>query len=130
MTEGADHPLIWIGRADYGRLLRAAEGLAARAPELSAVLSRELERAIVRPDADLPRTVVRMGSRALFRRAEGVSAEWGVLVYPDQPATEGRISVASPLGAALIGLREGDRMAYLDADGTTRRLSVERVLPA
>lgn len=130
MTEGADRPLIWIGRADYGRLLRAVDGLAARTPAVSAFLSGELARAIVRPDGELPRTIVRMGSRVLFRRADGMPLEWGELAYPDQPAGDGRITVASPLGVALLGLREGARMPYVDADGTGRWLSVERVLPA
>lgn len=130
MNEGADRPLIWIGRADYGRLLRAMDRLAAQAPDVSAFLSRELERAIVRADGDLPQTIVRMGSRVLFRRDDGLPPEWGTLVYPDQPLTQGQITVASPLGVALLGLREGARMPFTNADGTTRWLSVERVLPA
>lgn len=130
MTQTSDRPLIWIGRADYGRLLRAMDRLAVQAPDVSAFLSRELDRAIVRPEGELPRTIVRMGSRVRFRRADDMPFEWGALVYPDQPAAEGRISVASPLGVALLGLREGADMAYVDADGRTRRLSVERVLPA
>lgn len=129
-TKGMDRPPIWIGRADYGRLLRAVDGAVAQAPEVSAFLSRELDRAIVRPERDLPRTIVRMGSRVLFRRADGLPFEWAELVYPDQTLTESRISVASPLGVALLGLREGARMPYMDADGTTRWLSIERVLPA
>ncbi len=130
MIEGTDRPLIWIGRTDYGRLLRAMDRLADQAPDVSAFLSRELERAIVRPEGDLPRTIVRMGSRVLFRRDDDVQSEWGELVYPDELPTEGQITVASPLGVALLGLREGARMPYSDADGTTRWLSVERVLPA
>ncbi|MGQ9371470.1 GreA/GreB family elongation factor [Azospirillum sp. ST 5-10] len=119
MTEGTDRPLIWIGRTDYGRLLRSMERLEAQAPHVSAFLSGELDRAIVR-----------MGGRVLFRRGDDLPLEWGELVYPDQPPGDGRITVASPLGAALLGLRDGARMPYVDADGTARRLSVERVLPA
>ena len=130
MTEGTDRPLIWIGRADYGRLLRAMDRLAAQAPDVSAFLSGELDRAIVRPEGELPRTTVRMGSRVLFRRADGMPFEWGELVYPDHSPSEGQITVASRLGVALLGLREGARMPYVDADGTERWLSVERVLPA
>lgn len=130
MTEGADRPLIWIGRTDYGRLLRARDRLAVQAPHVSAFLSRELDRAIVRPEGDLPRTIVRMGSRVLFRRGDDMPSEWGELVYPDCSPMEGRISVASSLGVALLGLREGARMPYGDEDGTTHWLSVERVLPA
>lgn len=128
MTNGADRPLIWIGRADYARLLREMDRPVAWAPEVSAFLSGELERAIVRPDDELPKTVVRMGARVLFRRADGLPPEWGELAYPDRPPTDGHVSVASPLGAALLGLREGARMAYVDTDGAARCLSVERVL--
>lgn len=130
MTEGADRPLIWIGRSDYGRLLRAVDWLAARAPEVSALLSGELARAIVRPDGDLPPMIVRMRSRVLFRRADGMPFEWGELAYPDQAPEDGRITIASPLGVALLGLRDGARMPYADADGTQHWLSVARVLPA
>lgn len=130
MTEGADRPLIWIGRTDYGRLLWAMDRLSVQAPDVSAFLSRELDRAIVRREGDLPRMIVRMGSRVLFRRDDGMPCEWGKLVYPDQSATEGQISLASRLGVALLGLREGARMPYSDADATMRWLSVERVLPA
>lgn len=130
MTVGADRPLIWIERTDYGRLLRAMDRLDAQAPDVSAFLSRELDRAIVRSEGDLPRTIVRMGSRVLFRRDDDMALEWGELVYPDQPPGDGLITVGSPLGVALLGLREGARMPYADADGTERWLSVERILPA
>ncbi|WP_454020001.1 GreA/GreB family elongation factor [Azospirillum sp. Marseille-Q6669] len=130
MTEGADRPLIWIGRTDYGRLLRAMGRLAVQAPDVSALLSRELDRAIVRREGDLPRTIVGMGSRVLFLRDDDMPCERGKPVHPDQSAIEGQISLASPLGVALPGLREGARMPYSDADATMRWLSVERVLPA
>lgn len=128
MNDTDDQPLIWIGLSDYARLLRSMDLLAAQAPEVSAFLRRELDRAIVRPDGELPRALVRMGARVLFRRAEDMAAEWGELAYPDQPPAGGRVSIASPVGAALLGLRQGCGMTYVDG-GATRRLSVERVLP-
>jgi len=130
MTDGMERPLIWIGRADFSRLLRAMDRLMVQAPEVSAFLSRELDRAIVRSEGDLPRTIVRMGTRVLFRRTEDAPPEWGELVYPDEVAMDGQVSIASPVGAALLGLREGARMPYVDADGDTRCLLVERVSPA
>lgn len=128
MSDQDDLPPIWIGRTDSARLLRAMEHLAAQAPEVSAFLWKELDRAIVRPDGELPRAVVRMGTRVLFRPAEDLPAEWGELAYPEQPPAGGRVSIGSPVGAALLGLRQGSGMTYVDG-GATRRLSVERVLP-
>ncbi|HYD70078.1 GreA/GreB family elongation factor [Azospirillum sp.] len=128
MNDRDELPPIWIGLADYARLLRAMEHLAAQAPEVSAFLCKELDRAIVRPDGELPRAVVRMGARVLFRRAEDMDAEWGELSYPEQPPAGGRVSIASPVGAALLGLRQGSGMTYVDG-GARRQLTVERVLP-
>ncbi len=130
MTEGADRPLIWIGRTGYGRLPWAMVRLAVQAPGASVLLSRELDRAIVRREGDLPRTIVRMGSRAPFRRDDVMPCERGEPAGPDQSATKGRISLAPPLGVASPGLRKGARTPDSYADATVRWLSVERVLPA
>lgn len=130
MTVAADRPLIWIGRADYARLLRSIDRLNEQAPDVSSFLSTELDRAIVRPDTELPLTLVRMGSRVLFARDDNHPMEWAALVFPDEAPADGEISLATPVGAALLGLREGARMPYTDHDGHIRHLSVQRVLPA
>lgn len=117
-----DRPHIWIARSDYRRLM----GLTAAA---DALLGEELERARICQAAELPDAVVCMGARVLFRRDEDADAEWGVLVYPDQMAAGyGAISVTSPVGAAMIGLRQGASMAYVDAQGVRRCLVIERVI--
>jgi len=127
MSDRGERPLIWVGFADYVRLLKAMEDPAAWRPDVSAFLRGELDRAIVRPDGELPRAVVRMGTRVLFRRDDGAATEWGKLAFPEQAAGDGVVSVASALGAALLGLRQGACMTYADG-AKTRRLSVERVL--
>lgn len=127
MSDMGERPLIWIGFADYVRLLQAMEEPDAWKPDVSAFLRRELDRAIVRPDGELPRAVVRMGTRVQFRRDDGVAAEWGTLAYPKQTAGDEVVPIASALGAALLGLRQGACMTYADG-AATRRLSVERVL--
>ncbi|HYG88556.1 MAG TPA: hypothetical protein VD978_20115 [Azospirillum sp.] len=123
---GADQPLIWIERADYGRLLRAMDWPAVQAPEVQAFLSRELDRAIVRPESDLPWTIVRMGSRVLFRRADDTPAECGELVYPDQVPTEGQITLASPWGLPCSVSARVHACLTSTPTEVTRCLSVER----
>lgn len=129
----AEHPTIWIQRSDYHRLagLASAQGLSQ--------LAGELARAIVCHAGDMPTAVVRMGARVVFRRDLDAPLEWAELVFPDQATDhtlspplsptpgEGRVSVTSPLGAAMIGLRAGARMAYQDADGRRRHVVIERV---
>jgi regulator of nucleoside diphosphate kinase len=51
------------------------------------------------------------------------------LVFPREHAVhDGALSVLTPLGAALIGLREGQSITFETLDGRTRRVTVLRVL--
>ncbi|MFA7430737.1 MAG: GreA/GreB family elongation factor [Rhodospirillaceae bacterium] len=121
-------PHIWIQQSDYRRLSTLA-GAAPEAESGVGLLAEELARAIVLRSEELPPAVVRLGDRVLFRRDEDWSLEWGELVLPDESGQRvGCISVTSPLGAALIGLRAGARMTYTDAAGCSRCLVIERVL--
>ena len=53
----------------------------------------------------------------------------GMLVYPgEEDAGAERISVLSPLGAALIGLAEGQSFQWRSATGVRRTLQVIRVV--
>ncbi|MGC2855778.1 GreA/GreB family elongation factor [Novispirillum sp. DQ9] len=119
-----DRPVIWIERADYRRLA----GLALAAPQGASPLADELARAIVCPEGDLPRSVVRMGARVVFRPDEDAPSQCAELVFPDQADADGRISVTSALGTAMLGLREGAHMPYRDTDDRRRVLVVERVI--
>ena len=80
------------------------------------------------PDARLPRDVVRMGSRVVFRTGEEIrEAE---LVYPAQAdIAQGRISVLTPVGTALIGLRAGQSITWRTRDGRKQVLTIVRVTP-
>jgi regulator of nucleoside diphosphate kinase len=52
------------------------------------------------------------------------------LVYPrDYTGAEEQLSLLSPLGAALIGLRAGDRMPFLTLDETFRLVTVMDAKP-
>jgi regulator of nucleoside diphosphate kinase len=52
-----------------------------------------------------------------------------MLVYPgEEDAGAGRISVLSPLGAALLGLADGQSLQWRSATGVKRTLQVIRVV--
>ena len=52
------------------------------------------------------------------------------LVYPGRAdISEGRISIMTPIGAALIGLAEGQSIAWTARDGKAHRLTVLKVDP-
>lgn len=110
-----------VGMADYVRL---------RQYVLSDELAEELDRAIVVEMEQLPSDVVCMHVRcAYIDRGIGVQREIE-LVYPDEadPA-QGKISVLTPVGSALIGLRVGQEIAWAFPDGAMRSLKVASVTP-
>lgn len=108
-----------VGTADFVRL---------RQYSLGDKLADELDRAIVVQTEQVPADVVSMHTRCTYiDQSIGIQREIE-LVYPDEadPAT-GKISVLTPVGSALIGLREGQEIAWEFPDGSTRSLKVARV---
>jgi regulator of nucleoside diphosphate kinase len=69
-----------------------------------------------------------MNVRATYRMDEDREPESRVLVYPeDYTPLGGQVSVLSPVGAALLGLRAGSRMPYRMLGGSKHCLVVEEV---
>ncbi|EIM29839.1 nucleoside diphosphate kinase regulator [Microvirga lotononidis] len=120
-----------VSALDHERLLRiASAGLRIRrVPPSAKLLASELERARVVSPASLPPNVISMHSIFDFRDGITVQIRRGVLVYPgEEDEGLGRISVLSPLGAALIGLAEGQSFQWRSATGVRRTLQVIRVV--
>src|SRR3954462_568235 len=91
-------------------------------------LGDELDRAELVEPAAIPRDVVTMHSCVRFVDRDTGEARTVTLVYPgEEDSRQGRISVVTPVGGALIGLRAGDTMPWRTPDGRTRRLSVLEV---
>lgn len=117
-------PPIVIGDRDYDRLTRLASAAPASLADAAEELLGELDRAKVRPQSAVPSNVVRIGSLVTFRPATG-EARTVHLVFPGQAdIAEGRVSVLTPIGAALIGLAEGQSMSWDDRSGRRHDLTV------
>jgi regulator of nucleoside diphosphate kinase len=126
-TLAIQKPDIVISETDHARLSRLAEGLLERLPEVAGELLTEVERAKVVARDALPRNVVAMGSSVEYATEEGQTRRV-TLVYPDEAdIAKDRISVLTPIGAALIGLGEGQSITWTTRDGRTRELRVLRV---
>lgn len=120
-------PPIIISAADHERLAAIAEPAARREVEAAEALLTELDRAEVVDDKSVPADVVRMGSRVTFRADKGAS-QTVTLVYPPDAEIEAmRISVLTPVGAALIGMKPGQSIDWTDPAGRARSLTVEAV---
>lgn len=124
-------PPITMSAKDAERLLRLAEIARRRLPEAAALLTREVERAnVVSPSQMLP-GVVTMGSEVEFRDDTTGQVRRVVLAYPHEAnLAEGRISVLTPIGAALIGLSVSQSIEWETPLGEQRSLTVLRVSPA
>jgi regulator of nucleoside diphosphate kinase len=119
-------PSIAIARSDHERLSRLAESVSARNPELADELFAELDRARVVADKALAPGVVRMGSTLRF--STYAESRTVTLVFPGEAdIAEGKISILTPIGAALIGLSAGQSIDWTARDGRTHRLTVEDV---
>ncbi len=71
--------------------------------------------------------VVHMGSPVTFKSDDG-QVRTLTLVYPvDESLDQHRISVMTPVGAALIGLGVGQSISWPARDGKLHRLTVQNV---
>ena len=98
-------------------------------PVVAAMLLGEIERAELHEAATLPDDAVRLGSDIDFVDEKTSQLRKVKLVMPGLAnIAEGRISILTPMGAALYGLRTGDAIDWPDLDGKSRRIRIVRVL--
>lgn len=122
-------PRIVVGESEEYRLtaLATAAVLSGRSQQVARILLAEMERAHLMPDAAVPASVVRMNSWVAFELDGGERRE-AELVFPGEANIDlGKISVLTPIGAALIGLSPGQTMIVQGVDGRSHRLKVMSV---
>lgn len=120
-------PRIVIGETDHNTLSQLANAGLDRTPELAETLLDELERAKVVADTKLPDDVARMGSRIVYA-TDGAAEQVVTLVYPaDADIAEGKISVMTPIGTALIGLKAGQSITWRNRADKRQKLTVVSV---
>jgi len=104
-----------------------------RHPVVAAMLLEEIERAELHQLDDLPGGSIRLDSYVTFVDERSRKVRNVQLVLPiDANIGEGRISILTPIGAALYGLAEGDCISWPDLDGNERLIrivAVEQIPP-
>ena len=121
-------PQIVLSTEDYVSLSALARAAMNKMPELAEGLSEELERADIVDNGQQPQQVVCMGCEVEFRDDTTGKIQKVTLVYPAQAdISHGKISVLTPVGTALIGLRAGHSITWDTRTGETRRLTVLEV---
>lgn len=121
-------PPITIVDSEADVLTDLALATQSRAPEVSEMLLEELARAKSCRLSKAPPDVVRMMSHVEFVD-EGSGALHSVqLVFPkDADAEAYRVSILTPIGAGLIGMRVGHTISWPNRAGEYRRLRILRV---
>jgi len=119
-------PTIHLSLADYQYITRLLAGVPAKSESLQR-LRRELDRAVVLEPALIPPTIVGLDSRVRLQDLDTQEIEEYTLVAPNKAdADQQRISLLAPIGAALLGYREGDEIKW-PTPGGVRRLRLLQV---
>jgi regulator of nucleoside diphosphate kinase len=93
------------------------------------MLLDEIERAQLHDVETLPEDAVRLGSDVDFVDEKTSQLRKVRLVVPALAnIAEERISILTPMGAALYGVRTGDSIDWPDLDGRSRRIRIVRVV--
>ena len=125
MSYGLLLPTVLVTSWDYCRLMLAVAF--ETECEVADFLLAELRRAKVCEAPQLPSDVVAPGRLVIYQVDGEARPRSHVLVHPDDYRSfEDEVSVMSPVGTALLGLRPGDGMAYIDG-GETERVRVVTV---
>lgn len=121
----AELPPISLNENDLERLRNLADAASDKFPRTAEFLAREVERAnILDPLKVLPGLVV-MGADVTFRDDVTGKTRRVTLVYPQEADIDAnKISVLTPIGAALIGLSVSQSIEWQTQTGHWRSLTV------
>lgn len=122
-------PPVHLIDTEADNLTNLALDVSERLPQVSDLLLAEIGRASVHTADRIPANVVTMHSIVEFIDEASGTDRTVQLVYPkDADISAGRISILTPIGAGLIGLREGQAIRWPDREGHERLLSIVKVV--
>jgi regulator of nucleoside diphosphate kinase len=118
-------PTVYVEKTQQAQLQRLADQSSA---EGAALLRNELERALVVDADEAPRRFVKLNSVVEFEELLSGKSRTVTLVEPhDADIDANRISVVTPVGAAVLGLVAGEAFSWTTEDGRPQVLVIRRV---
>ena len=127
-SKAARRPPVHMIDSEADALTDLALGVEERLPQVSEMLLKEIARAHIHSAKTIPADVVTMQSTVEFTDGATGARRVVRLVYPkDADIADGRISILTPVGAGLIGLREGQAILWPDRGGKERVLTIDKV---
>ncbi|MBU2955069.1 nucleoside diphosphate kinase regulator [Marinobacter sp. F3R08] len=120
----SERPAIYVLEQDFDRLSAIVEKQSSSNSTVEE-LAYELDRASLVDSENLPSGTVTMNSLVHFKN-ESNNAEYTLkLVYPTQRGGEEEcVSILAPAGAALLGLRVGDRIDWPASGNQVLKLKI------
>lgn len=113
------NPVV-LPESDFRILKRLASGQAVKQPD-DMSLNHEVERAIIVKDDAFPQNTIRINTRVSITDMETEQTSSFTIVLPEHAdIRKKKISVVAPMGAALIGFREGDDFSWKMPGGIRR----------
>ena len=121
-------PPIAVDVSHFARLSALSSLTSGALTEVCAYLRDELDRAHIVPAEKLRPDVVNLGSQVKFRDEQTGKVREIILVYPrDADIARHRVSVLTPVGAALLGLSPNHTISFHTTAGERRELTVLKV---
>lgn len=122
-------PPITVTRPDYERLSNLADAAARTMLPAGTDLAAELDRARIVEAHEVSPDIVTMHARFVFKDSLSGELRTASLVYPgEEDIDQGRISILTPIGAALLGLSQGQSIEWETRNGMARTLTVVKLL--
>ncbi|HWJ38592.1 MAG TPA: GreA/GreB family elongation factor [Sphingomicrobium sp.] len=125
---GHERPPVHLLASESDLIATLALQSERRQPLVAAMLLEEIERAELHDPETMPPNHARLNSYVSFvDERMGQMREVQLVLPADANIAEGRISILTPMGAALYGLADGACIDWPDLDGNERPIRVIRV---
>ncbi len=128
LAAGGMRPPLHMLAAESDLIASLALQTEHKQPLIASMLLEEIERAELHESGTLPETAVTLGSEVDFVDEKSCQLRTVQIVLPAAAnIAERRISILTPMGAALFGLTAGQSIDWPDLDGNKRRIQILRV---
>lgn len=121
-------PPITIALTDFVAIDRMLESHTAKEEEqqkIAKYLGRELDRADIVPSKDLPKHIVSMYTKVTYADSKSGGTRTVELVYPHEADINvNKVSLMTPIGAALIGMAIGNSITWYTPDGGEQTMTI------
>lgn len=105
--------LVILGEDDFRMLKQFAETFPSNTSDNEMTLSYELNRAIVVDNNDIPADSIRLNSMIKVRELNSnTELEFAIVMPAFADINQKKISILTPMGAALIGLCKGEKVEW------------------